>query len=128
MNPSHAHATESALVLTPAEYANTGAIAAAITPVDVTAYEGAIIVLQLTGVVTAGTLTGKLVTGNQSNLSDASDVVGGGFAAVGTTTDDAVAHLVVQANQLKKYLGYVGTIATGPAWVGVAIVATKKMV
>lgn len=126
MNPSVAQAVSSELLLIPAECANTAAATTA-TPIDISEYEGAIIVSQLTGVVTAGTLSGKLVTGDNSALTDAADVTGATFTQVGTTTDNAVESIVIQANACKKYLGYVGTIATGPAVVGVVMTGTKKI-
>lgn len=127
MNPSTAQSTSAALLLIPAECADTAAATTA-TPIDVSSWEGAINVFQAVGAVTAGTITGKLVTGDESNLSDATDITGATFTAVGTTTDNSVQKITIQANACKKYLGYVGTIATGPAVVGVVAEGTPKIV
>jgi hypothetical protein len=125
MNPADAQATETALLLIPAECADTDAATTA-TPIDVSAYEGSIVVTQAVGVVTAGTITGKLVTGDNAALTDAADISGAVFTAAGTATDNVAERLVIQANECKKYLGYVGTIDTGPAVVGVTLIATPK--
>jgi hypothetical protein len=92
----------------------------------VSEYEGAIIVTENVGVVTGGTVTGKLVTGDESDLSDAVDISGATFTQAGTATDVRAESVVVEARQCKTYLGYVGTIATGPAVVGVTFVGKKK--
>lgn len=93
--------------------------------VDISEYEGVITVTQNVGVVTAGSITGKLVTSDASDLSGAVDVTGGGFAAVTTAAAQSV---TVSCSALKTYIGYVGTIATGPAVVGVTMVGQKATV
>ncbi|MEY2652975.1 MAG: hypothetical protein RLZZ524_2 [Pseudomonadota bacterium] len=123
---SQAIAADAVQLLAPISCADT---AAATTPcVDVSSYEGNIVVLQHVGVVTAGTIVGKIQTGDASNGSDAADITGAAFASVGTATDVAIAKLVINGNACKKYIRYVGTITTGPAIVGVSILATPKYV
>lgn len=96
--------------------------------VDISEYEGVITVTQNVGVVTAGSITGKLVTSDASDLSGAVDVTGGGFTAVTTANDPAAQSVTVACSALKTYIGYVGTIATGPAVVGVTMVGQKATV
>lgn len=113
-------------VLAPANAANTAA--ATSTGVDISEYEGTITVTQNVGIVTGGTITGKLVTSDASDLSGAVDVTGGGFTAVSTATDPAIQSVHVQCSSLKKYIGYIGTIVTGPAYVGVSMFGSKSTV
>lgn len=96
--------------------------------VDISEYEGVITVTQNVGVVTAGSITGKLVTSDASDLSGSVDVTGGGFTAVTTANDPAAQSVTVSCSALKTYIGYVGTIATGPAVVGVTMVGQKATV
>lgn len=98
------------------------------TAVDITEYEGYLMVTQNVGVVTAGTIVGKLQHGDASDGSDAADVTGATFTSVGTTDDESSQCIVVKIDGLKQYLRYVGTIATGPAVVAVNAVGVKKYV
>lgn len=105
-------------LLDSADAANTAA-ATSTAGVDVSGYEGHLVIIENIGVVTAGTITGKLVTDDNSDLSTAVDVTGATFTVAGTATDERTEKITVECNALKKYLGYVGTIATGPAQVAV---------
>lgn len=98
------------------------------TAVDITEYEGYLMVTQNTGTVTAGTIVGKLQHGDAADGSDAADVTGATFTSVGTTTDESSQVIAVPVSGLKKYLRYVGTVTTGPAVVGVTAVGVKKYV
>ena len=124
MNSSTAHATEAVALLAAIDAAATGNATG--TPVDVTAYEGPMIVVQNVGIVDDGSITGKIQTGTLANGTDMEDLAGAAFVAV---TDAAVStqRIVIQANACKKYIRYVGTIVTGGALVGASLVATKKM-
>jgi hypothetical protein len=113
-------------LLSPADHANTAAATG--TAVDITDYDGYIVVTQQTGVVTAGTIVGKLQHGDAADGSDAADITDAAFTSVGTATDLATASLTVFAPNLKKYLRYVGTITTGPAIVGVSAIGAKKII
>ena len=111
-------------LLTPASAANTAA--ATSTGVDVSEYEGTLSFIQSVGAVTAGSITGKIVTADASDLSSSSDV--DTFAAITTSNDPATETIHIQCSALKKYVGYVGTIVTGPAVVGVAMIGSKATV
>lgn len=113
-------------VLAPANAANTAA--ATSLGVDISEYEGTLTVTQNVGVVTGGSITGKLVTSDASDLSGSVDVTGGGFTAVSTANDPAIQSVHVQCSALKTYIGYVGTIVTGPAYVGVSMLGNKATV
>lgn len=119
-------ASNAVQLLAPIDCADTAAATSSC--VDVSSYEAKIIVIQHVGVVTAGTIVGKIQTGDESNGSDAADITGAAFSSVGTSTDNAVAKLVIDANACKKYIRYLGTITTGPALVGVSFIATPKYV
>lgn len=94
------------------------------TAVDISALEGPIIVSQNVGAVT-GSIAGKLQTGDQANGSDAADITGATF---GTVSQAGVATTVIDANQCKKYLRYLGAVTTGPAVVGVVAIGKAKYV
>lgn len=123
---SNAKGQTTTQILAPANAANTAAATSA--GVDVSEYEGALTFTQNVGVVTGGSITGKLVTSDASDLSGAVDVTGGGFTAVSTSNDPAIESVHIQCSALKKYVGYIGTIATGPAQVGVSMIGSKATV
>ena len=125
MNPSTAHATEAVALL--AAIDATATVNATGTPVDVTAYEGPMIVVQNVGIVDDGSITGKIQTGTLENGTDMADLTGAAFVAVTPANDPNTQRIVIQANACKKYIRYVGTIVTGGALVSASIVATKKM-
>ena len=113
-------------LLTPADAANTAAATG--TAVDISEYEGYLIVTSQVGVVTAGSIAGKLQHGDESNGSDAADITGATFTTVTTSNDPKTETIVIKVDGLKKYLRYLGTITTGPAVVGVSAVGVKKYV
>ena len=112
-------------LLDSADHADTAA-ASTTTGVDVSEYEGHLVIIENVGVVTGGTVTGKLVTDTESDLSTAVDVSGATFTVATTSTDERTEKITVECNKLKKYLGYVGTIVTGPAQVAVVGCGKKK--
>jgi hypothetical protein len=120
-----ANSSTTMLLLSPADHANTAAATSA-AGIDVTEYEGFIIVTQNVGVVTAGTIAGAVITSDNSNLSSPTTLAS--FTSCGTSTDLVAESVVIEARNCKKYIGYVGTIATGPAVVGVTAVGAKKYV
>ncbi len=114
-------------LLTPADAANTAAATSAY--VSIADYEGYLIVTQHVGVVTAGTIAGKLVHADDDSGTNVADITGATFTSVTTSTDNPnVQKCVVPVNGLKPYIGYVGTIGTGPAVVGVTFAGVKKYV
>ena len=126
MNPSTAHSTEAVALLAAIDAAAT--VNATGSVVDVSAYDGPMIVIQNVGVVDDGSITGKIQTGDESNGSDMADLSGAAFTAVTPDNDPSTQRIVIQANACKKYIRYVGTIVTGGALVSASLVATKKLV
>lgn len=96
------------------------------TGLDVTDYEGYLIVTQNVGILDGGTIVGSVITSDASNLSSPTTV--GTFTSVSTSTDPAAQSISVNLNACKQYIGYVGTIVTGGALVGCTAVGKKKTV
>jgi len=113
-------------LLTPADKANTAAATG--TGIDITGYEGYMLVTQQVGVVTAGTIVGKLQSCTAADGTGAVDITGAVFTSNGTSTDVTTETICIKVDGLQQYLRYVGTIVTGPAVVGVSAVGTKKYV
>lgn len=100
------------------------AAASTVTGLDISAVEGFIIVTQNVGVVDAGSITGTVITSASSDLSNPTTV--GTFTAVTTANDPAAQSIAIAANACKQYIGYVGTIVSGGALVGVTAVGASK--
>jgi hypothetical protein len=115
-----------AQLLVPGAAANTAAATGAW--VDISAYDGFIAFVQQVGVVTGGSITGKIQHADDGSGTNVADVTGGGFTAVTTANDPASQKIVIPTNALKPFVRYLGTIATGPADVGVVAIATKQYV
>lgn len=126
MISNDAVACEQLHLLSPADHANTAAATGAWT--DISAYEGRMVVTQIVGAVTAGTLVGKIQHADDGSGTNAADVSGAAWSSVGTSTDLTSAKVVLQLDGLKPFIRYVGTITTGPAVVGASALATKKYV
>jgi len=92
----------------------------------VTNYEGAMIITQNVGTVTAGSITGAIYTATNDSGAGSAAVTGATFTAVTTGTDEAATSIVVQCNACGPYVAYVGTIATGPAEIGVTLTGCPK--
>ena len=95
------------------------------TGTDISAYEGVLTFIEDVGTIT-GTLAGKIVTSANSNLTSSTDV--GTFTARTTSNDNEVAVLQVNCSALQQYVGYVGTIVTGPALISVTVTGSLKYV
>lgn len=96
---------------------------------DVRPYDGEIMVTQNVGVVTAGSITGKLQSATDANGTGAADITGATFTAVTTSNDPLTQKITVNVREVVGgFLGYVGTIATGPAAVSVVASGKKKIV
>jgi hypothetical protein len=92
---------------------------------DVRPYDGEIIVTQNLGAVT-GTIAGKLQSASDANGTSAADITGATF---GTNTANSTSKLVIDPKAVTGgFLGYVGTIATGPSLVSVVASGKKKIV
>jgi hypothetical protein len=94
------------------------------TGVDISAYDGSLIICQNCGLLDAGTLTGSIITSASSDLSDPTTVHT--FTAVTTSTDPSAQYASINTNELKQYIGYIGTIATGGALISCTAVGAKK--
>jgi hypothetical protein len=77
------------------------------------------------GAVT-GTIAGKLQSASDANGTSAADITGATF---GTNTANSTSKLVIDPKTVTGgFLGYVGTIATGPSLVSVVASGKKKIV
>ena len=95
------------------------------TGTDISAYEGVLTFIENVGTIT-GTLAGKIITSASSNLSSPTDV--GTFTARTTSNDNECMVLQVNCSALQQYVGYVGTIVTGPALIAVSVTGSLKYV
>ena len=95
------------------------------TGTDISAFEGVLYFIEEVGTIT-GTLAGKIITSASSNLSSPTDV--GTFTARTTSNDNECKTLEVNCSALQQYVGYVGTIVTGPALIGVSVTGSLKYV
>lgn len=102
------------------------AAASTVTGLDITEYEGFLIVTQNVGLLDFGSITGTIITSAASNLSSPTTV--GTFTAVTTSTDPAAQSIAIEVNKCQQYIGYVGTVVTGGALIGCTAVGTKKYV
>jgi hypothetical protein len=92
---------------------------------DVRAYDGEILVTQQLGAVT-GTIAGKLQSATDANGTSAADITGYTF---GTNTANSTSTIAVDPKRVVGgFLGYVGTIATGPSLVSVVAAGKLKIV
>lgn len=106
--------------------ANTAAATSGATKwLDVRPYDGELLVIQQLGAVT-GTIAGKLQSASDANGTGAADIAGATF---GTNTANSTSTLVVDPKKVVGgFLGYVGTIATGPSLVSVTAGGKKHVV
>lgn len=99
------------------------------TGVDISKYEGDLMVQQVVGAIT-GTLDGKLQACSDAGGTGAEDISGAVFTQVTTSNDDPnLQKITLPAGSLpsgKPFLRYVGTIVTGPAVVAVVLNAHPK--
>jgi hypothetical protein len=92
---------------------------------DVRPYEGEIVVVAVLGAVT-GTIVGKLQSATDANGTGAADITGATFSSnAANTTGKCV---VDPRKVVGGFLGYVGTIVTGPSIVGVTAGGKKHVV
>lgn len=125
MLANQAQACQIVSLLTVASAANTAAATGS--GVDISKYEGDIMVTQLVGVIT-GTLDGKLQQCDDAGGTNAADITGAVFVQVTTANDNPnVQKITVPAGSLTQpFLRYVGTIGTGPSLVGVCLHSHPK--
>lgn len=92
---------------------------------DVRPYDGEILVTQQLGAVT-GTIAGKLQSASDANGTGAADITGYTF---GTNTANSTSTIAVDPKKVVGgFLGYVGTIATGPSLVSIVASGKKHVV
>lgn len=110
-------------VLIPASAANTAAATSA-TGVDLQGYIGSVAIAHNVGVIT-GTLDGK--------IQDC-DTLGGtyvdvpGLTFTQVTAANKAQAIVVPVNSVRRFIKYVGVIATGPAVMGVTMHGQKAYI
>jgi hypothetical protein len=92
---------------------------------DVRPYDGEIMVTLNLGAVT-GTIAGKLQSATDANGTGAADISGATF---GTTGANSTTKIVIDPKAVPGgFLGFVGTIGTGPSLVSVVASGKKKIV
>lgn len=92
---------------------------------DVRPYDGEILVVQQLGAVT-GTIAGKLQSASDANGTGAADITGATF---GTNTANSTSSQAIDPKRVVGgFLGYVGTIGTGPSLVSVIAAGKRKIV
>lgn len=92
---------------------------------DVRPYDGEIMVTLNLGAVT-GTIAGKLQSASDANGTGAADITGATF---GTTGANSTTKITVDPRAVTGgFLGFVGTIVTGPSLVSVVASGKKKIV
>ena len=92
---------------------------------DVRPYDGEIMVTLDLGAVT-GTVAGKLQSATDANGTGAADITGATF---GTTGANSTTKITVDPKAVAGgFLGFVGTIVTGPSLVSVVATGKKKIV
>jgi hypothetical protein len=126
MMNSQASAATSFALLAPANAANTAAATSGSGLwLDVRQYTGEILVTQNVG-VTTGTITGKLQSATDNAGTGAADITG---YAVTASTAASIKSIVVDPRKVPGgFLGYVGTIVTGPIQVSVVASGKKQVV
>lgn len=92
---------------------------------DIRPYQGELLVIQALGAVT-GTIAGKLQSASDANGTGAADIAGAVFP---TNTANSTSKVVLDPKTVVGgFLGYVGTIATGPSLVSVTVSGKKQIV
>jgi hypothetical protein len=115
-----------AQLLAPASAANTAAATSGNGFwIDLQPFEGDILVTQSVGAVTAGSITGRLQCADDANGTNAVDIAGAIFPLV-NTANSVLSLSLNSKSTAKRFVGYVGTIVTGPALVGVTAHGVKK--
>jgi hypothetical protein len=127
---SQASAATSTALLHAVDAANTTAASSGTGMwLDVRPYDGEILVTMNVGVVTAGTIVGKLQSATDANGTGAADITGYTYTSVGTSTDLTTQTVVVDPKKVVGgFLGFIGTVTTGPAAVSVVASGKKKIV
>lgn len=120
---SQASASTSSTLIDAVSAANTAAATSGSGKwLDVRVYDGEILVTQAIGAVT-GSIAGKLQSASDANGTGAADISGATFTSVSSANN--VQTIAIDPKRVVGgFLGYVGTIVTGPALT--CIVASGK--
>lgn len=123
---SQASAATVTSILDTISAANTGAATSGSGKwLDVRGYDGELLVIQTLGAVT-GTIAGKLQSATDANGTGAADITGATFP---TNTLNQSSKVVVDPKTVVGgFLGYLGTVGTGPSLVGVVVCGKKHVV
>jgi len=119
-------AIEAVQLLIPGACANTAAATGGW--IDVRKYEGNLVITQQIGVVTGGSIAGKIQDATDGSGTGVADVVGATFTSVSTATDPALEKLLVPAGAVRGWIRYLGTVTTGPCDAGVTLHARPQYV
>lgn len=93
---------------------------------DVRIYDGEILVIQQIGACT-GSIAGKLQSASDANGTGAADITGATFTSV-SAANNTQSIAVDPKKVVGGFLGYVGTIVTGPSLVSIIAGGKKKIV
>jgi len=93
--------------------------------IDVRAYEGDIVITQHIGAMT-GIIVGALDDATDASGSNAAGITPneGGFSTVNTSNN--IQKRTINANAVRGWIRYTGTIATGPVLTAVSLMAHPK--
>lgn len=124
---SQASAATSTSLLDAISAANTAAASTGSAKwLDVRPYDGEMLVIVQTGAIT-GTLAGKLQSASDVNGTGAADITGATFTSVSAANKTA-SFALDPKKVVGGFLGYVGTVVTGPVLISVTASAKKKVV
>ena len=124
---SQASAATATQILNSVSAANTAAATTSTAGgyLDVRGYDGELLVIMALGAVT-GTISGKLQSATDANGTGAADIAGATFGA--TAANSTTAMTLDPKKVVGGFLGFLGTIVTGPALVSVTVCGKKKYV
>lgn len=91
--------------------------------VDVSAYEGPMVVVQNIGAIT-GSIVGK-IQDSADGSTDWQDVTGAAFTSSSAAGQKS---MVIEPDSTRKYIRYLGTITTGPSVMAVVAIGKAKYV
>lgn len=94
--------------------------------IDVRQYQGEILVTINTGAIT-GSVTGKLQSASDANGTGAADITGATFTAISTASQTRK-YALDPKKVVGGFLGFLGTVVTGPVLISVTIAGKKQVV
>lgn len=115
-------AATATIVINPVSAANTAA--ATSSWIDVMQFNGDLLFVQQIGAVT-GSIAGKIQDADDNSGTNSADVTGATFTSVSSANN--VQTLAVRKTRVRRWVRYVGTVTTGPALVGVSMLARPAM-